>query len=414
MLVDALHASAMEESARWLYDVAARRAAAGHDILVLECGARTGVPPPAGDDPPGVRVHRPGAGEFEASLGAALEEAPDVVHVAAAGPLGPRVVETLGELPVLLDVHDFWPICPRDDLLRSPRLRPCGEHFPYPGCARCAGMARLRLMEERGALAASAATIITHSSFARARINAGLRRRIEVVPYGVDTARFRAEGGVGRPPADDVPREALAAWAAFESLAAAPGTPRVLLLGEPAPARGSHLLLDLFVALRARVPEAELIVTLGEAARETWGSALSAEAMGMGLADRVRLLPAPPREWLPSLHRACQVAIAPAVAHEPGGLGLLEAMAAMLPVVASPVGAVQDLIDDGEEGLLVNATEIAPFADAVQRLLVDPAARAAMGEAARVRVLRDYTIERSIARLEVHYDGLRDRPRLAA
>lgn len=414
MLVDALHASAIEESARWLRDVAARRAAAGHDILVLEAEGRGDGPPPPDEDPPGVRVLRPPPDGFETALGEALAEEPDVVHVATPGPLGARVVEILRELPVLLDVHDFWPICPRSDLLRSPRLRACGEHFPYAACTNCAGMPRMRLMEERLALAATAGTIVTHSSFARARLNAGLRRRIEVVPYGVDTARFHAEGDAARPPADDVPREALAIWTALEAMTATPSIPRVLLLGEPTPARGSHLLLDLFVALRARVPDAELVVVLGEGARRAWGTAFAAEARGMGIEDRVRMLPSLPRTWLPSLYRACQVAIAPAVAHQPGGLALLEAMAATVPLVAAPSGAVQDLIVDGEEGLLVEAEPVAPFADALQRLLVDPGARAAMGEAARVRVQRDYTIEKSIARLEACYDGLRDRPRQAA
>jgi glycosyltransferase involved in cell wall biosynthesis len=173
-------------------------------------------------------------------------------------------------------------------------------------------------------------------------------------------------------------------------------------------------LLDLFVALRARVPDAELVVVLGDGARRSWAVAFAAEARGMGIEERVRMLPSPPLAWLPSLYRACQVAILPAVAHEPGGLALLEAMAAMVPLVAAPSGAVQDLIEDGEEGLLVDAAAVAPFADALQRLLVDPGARAAMGEAARVRVLRDYTIERSITRLEAYYDGMRDRPRAAA
>jgi glycosyltransferase involved in cell wall biosynthesis len=414
MLVDALHASAMEESARWLHDVAARRAAAGHDILVLEAAGRGEGPRAPDEDPPGVRVLRPALESFEVALGEALEEEPDVVHVATPGPLGARVVEILRELPVLLDVHDFWPICPRSDLLRSPRLHPCGEHFPHAACTTCAAMPRLRLMEERLALAATARTIVTHSTFARARLDAGLRRRIEVVPYGVDTARFHAEGDAVRPPADDVPREMLAVWAALEAMTATPSTPRVLLLGEPAPARGSHLVLDLFVALRARVPDAELIVVLGDGALQSWGTAFSAEARSMGLGDRVRMLPAMPTRWLPSLYRACHVAISPAVAYVPGGLALLEAMASMVPPVAAPMGAVQDLIVDGEEGVLVDASSVAPFADALHRLIVNPGARAAMGEAARVRVLRDYTIERSIARLESHYDGLKDRPRQAA
>jgi glycosyltransferase involved in cell wall biosynthesis len=402
MLADAHHASAMGEPARWLDDIASRRAAAGESVEIIEVGEVEDGSPGARDGPAGVQIHRPDAASFEAALGAALERDPDVVHVAASSPLGARVVEILRELPVLLDVHDFWPICPRDDLLRLPRLRPCGEHFPYSGCSACAGLPRMRLMEERMSLALSAGTILCHSSFARARLNAGLRRRVEVVPYGVDTERYRPRprGAAGDGEAD--------------GFAAERATPRVLFLGAPEFARGSHLILDLLVALRARVPGVEIVIAASHRTRRTWGEALISEARGMGIADGVRVLDTLAAADRPRLYRACQVAIAPAVGYESGGLALLEAMASEVPLVASPVGAIQDIVLDGEEGLLVDGSDIVAFADAVHRLLADPGARAEMGAAARARIVRDYTIERSLARLTSYYDGMRDRPRQAA
>jgi glycosyltransferase involved in cell wall biosynthesis len=407
MLADASQAAAMGEPARWLHDVNARRAAAGHRVRVIEVG-REGDAGSEGDDPPGVEVLRPPPGAFEAALGEALDTDPDLVHVATSGPLGARVVEILRDLPVLLDIHDFWAICPRDDLLRMPKLTPCGEHYPFSGCAACAGLPRLRHMEERLDLAAAASIVITHSSFTRARVNAGLRRRIELVPYGVDTRRFH-EASEANAEAD-AERLGRVAGTGGEAGASA----RVLFLGEPTFGRGSHLVLDLLVALRARVPEAELIVTLSEDARAGWGESFKAEAWGMGLADHVQMLPSTIREALPALYRSCVVAVAPLVGHEPGGLALIEAMASALPVVASPLGAVQDLIVDGEEGLLVDANDVVRFADALQRLIIDPGARAAMGAAARTRVLNEFTIERSIARLESFYDGMKDRSSQAA
>jgi glycosyltransferase involved in cell wall biosynthesis len=96
--------------------------------------------------------------------------------------------------------------------------------------------------------------------------------------------------------------------------------------------------------------------------------------------------------------------MAPLIGLESGGLAILEAMASGLPVVASPLGAVQDLIDDGEDGLLVAATRIPDFADALHRLLHDAAAREAIGEAARTRVAQRHGITRSLARLESLYE----------
>lgn len=405
VIADAHCAVAMGEPARWVDDVVSRHAAAGDDVELIEVTPEGAPVPAARAGPQGVRLHRPPHDAFEATLGAALEKDPDIVHVAASSPLGARVVEILRDLPVLLDVHDFWPICPRDDLLRLPRFRPCGEHFPYSGCSPCAGIARLRPMEERIALALSATTLVCHSSFARARLDAGLRRRIEVVPYGVDTRRFA-------PALLDSPASGVGS-AELAALLERPAPSRVLFLGAPDFARGSHLLLDLLVALRTRVPDVELVVA-GARDRRDWSLAFDAEARGMGIRDHVVILGAVSAEELPRLYLTCTLAVVPAVGYVAGGLSLIEAMACGLPIVASPVGAVQDLIVDGDEGLLVDGREIVTFADAMQRLLTDPHARAAMGAAARARVLREHTIEGSIARLDRYYDGMRHRRQQAA
>jgi trehalose synthase len=68
------------------------------------------------------------------------------------------------------------------------------------------------------------------------------------------------------------------------------------------------------------------------------------------------------------------------------GLTVSEAMWKGRPVVASKVGGIQDQIEDGETGYLVDPTDLAAFGDRVNRLLSDPHAAERMGEAARARV----------------------------
>jgi glycosyltransferase involved in cell wall biosynthesis len=83
--------------------------------------------------------------------------------------------------------------------------------------------------------------------------------------------------------------------------------------------------------------------------------------------------------------------------------GAIEAMAAGLPVVASAVGGLLDLVDDGRTGVLVRPEDPAALAQALDRLIADPAHAAAMGAAARDEVLRRFGFERMIASFENLY-----------
>lgn len=83
-------------------------------------------------------------------------------------------------------------------------------------------------------------------------------------------------------------------------------------------------------------------------------------------------------------------------------LVIIEAMAAGLAIVATDVGGVADLLDDGKAGLLVRAREPVELAAAIARLCEDRDLRASLGRAARARYLEKYTInhfERGLARL---------------
>lgn len=90
-------------------------------------------------------------------------------------------------------------------------------------------------------------------------------------------------------------------------------------------------------------------------------------------------------------------------------LKLLQYMAAGLPVVASPVGANRDAVEDGVTGLLADAPE--EWIAAIARLAADPALRAAMGAAGRARVAERYAEEKTFARLHAVLESLCSRER---
>jgi D-inositol-3-phosphate glycosyltransferase len=91
------------------------------------------------------------------------------------------------------------------------------------------------------------------------------------------------------------------------------------------------------------------------------------------------------------------------------GLVALEAAACGIPVVASAVGGLLNIVHDGVTGLLVDGRDPDRYARAIDQVLGDPAGAAAMGEAAAVRARR-FTWSFTAARLRRVYTDLASRP----
>jgi glycosyltransferase involved in cell wall biosynthesis len=75
-------------------------------------------------------------------------------------------------------------------------------------------------------------------------------------------------------------------------------------------------------------------------------------------------------------------------------LAVMEAMAAGLPVVATAVGGVPELVESGQQGILVPPGDCSAFTDAMRTLLNDPEKRTAMANAARARATATFNVER--------------------
>lgn len=89
--------------------------------------------------------------------------------------------------------------------------------------------------------------------------------------------------------------------------------------------------------------------------------------------------------------------------YESLGLVLLEAMSMGRPVVASRVGGIPEVVDEGVTGLLFEADDVADLAGALRRLIADPALRRAMGTAARRRYEETFSLGVVIRSLLAHY-----------
>lgn len=151
--------------------------------------------------------------------------------------------------------------------------------------------------------------------------------------------------------------------------------PRVLAVGRHVAQKGFDRLLAAWAQVLPSVPEARLRI-VGDGALQ---GALQAQAQGLGIADRVDWVPPTPR--IEDEYRAAAVFVLPS-RYEGMPLALLEAQALGLPSVAfdCPTGPREILGEDS--GVLVPAGDVQAFAQALVRLLGDPAARARMGHAA--------------------------------
>jgi glycosyltransferase involved in cell wall biosynthesis len=148
--------------------------------------------------------------------------------------------------------------------------------------------------------------------------------------------------------------------------------------------------------------------------------ALTALAGRLGLADRIAWRGALPHDRVVDAYRAADLfVLASRIAPDGDRDGLpnvlLEAGALELPVVASRVGAVPELIEDGVNGRLVPPDDPAALAEALATLMRDPTARLRCGRAGRRRVLEQFAMEPGIDRLAARlYGALEQANRVAA
>ena len=119
----------------------------------------------------------------------------------------------------------------------------------------------------------------------------------------------------------------------------------------------------------------------------------------LGVGDRIELLGF--RGDLPALLEEADIAAL--ITHYEGfGLAAAEGMAAARPVVLTRVASLPELIDDGREGLLTDHASPDSVADALERLVRDPAAAAAMGEAGRRRASERFSLTVSARAVDQH------------
>jgi glycosyltransferase involved in cell wall biosynthesis len=166
--------------------------------------------------------------------------------------------------------------------------------------------------------------------------------------------------------------------------------------------KGHDLLIQAMPELCKRVPNARLLI----AGHDPWGygATLSRLIDRLGLGERVRLVGF--QNDIVAFLSALDV-FAFASNSEGFGQVVVEAMATGIPVVASRIPPLTEIVVDGETGLLVEPEKPKAFADAITRLLMDPNQRQCMSRLAHKRVQRHFAADRMAADTLALYDELR-------
>ena len=208
--------------------------------------------------------------------------------------------------------------------------------------------------------------------------------RFAIIPNGVDLSRFAAPAPPSTVRGDfGIPADA----------------PLVGVVARLAPEKGHRFLLAAWPAILDAAPDAWLLV-VGEGSE---ADALRAQAASLGRSVAGRVAFTGRREDISALTAELSVAVLPSL-REAQGISILEAMARRVPVVASAVGGIPEVITSGVDGVLVDPADSQVLAAAVAHLLTDPDHRRRIGEAGYRTVAQRYSIDAQVRRIEDVYD----------
>ncbi len=211
--------------------------------------------------------------------------------------------------------------------------------------------------------------------------------RLRVIPRGVDLEEFHFN-----PPTQDHE-----------------GPWRIGLIGRLSPIKGHAIALRaLEQLLKRRLPVK--LVFAGDAGESEEKRKLQSLIRSLKLESAVEWLGV--RQDVPGLLASLDIVTVPSIYPESFGRGVIEAQAVGRPVVASRLGALSELIEEDQSGLLVPPSDPNALADAIERFISDAPLRRRCVAAARKRVETEWNVNRMVERTEAVYNECLHQPRV--
>lgn len=302
------------------------------------------------------------------------------------------------------------PQVPVSALITMPRSGPSGPRVWHArrNNEMLAGLALKYLLGKRLKLLFTSAAQRDHSSYTKwllrrmdqlvatsAKSAAYLEHEATVIHHGIDTQDFS-------PPADKP---------ALRTALHLPVTATLIgCYGRIRPQKGNDLFIEAMIALLPRHPDAHAVMMGGvtDGFRD-FLDGLKDKVAQAGLSDRVSFLPEAEDWQITKYFQALDLYVAPQ-RWEGFGLTPLEAMACGVPVVATRVGAFEELVLPEQTGLLVPPEDQAALTGAIDSALSDPTRLERWSRAARSHAATQFDIKREAAALVAIYQGLLAQP----
>jgi len=207
------------------------------------------------------------------------------------------------------------------------------------------------------------------------------------------------------------------------------GAKRLLFVGRVSPEKGLHILLNAFQKVVKRYPQAQLeivgptrvplpqefLATLSDdekvshlasfyhgSSGRSYFSYLHRQVISLNIANNVTFTGFVPNLQVINNYQNADILVNPSFS-EAFGMSLIEAMACQVPVVATRVGGMTEIVEDGKTGILVEPGDAPALAKAILHFLSDEDLRSSMGRTARKRAVELFSWEKIVENLLYQY-----------
>jgi glycosyltransferase involved in cell wall biosynthesis len=313
---------------------------------------------------------------------------PTVVHCHNLIGLSAGVLHTARarRIPTVVTLHDHWGFCHRNTLIK----RQGGLCTDYRRCAEClpvisdGGDRRIPIRARNDFLAVElglADLLVSPSRYLTDRyLEAGFPPdRLSTIPYGIDVARFARLRE--RP---------------------APSLVRFAFVGHFGEHKGLRIVMQALAHLGELKGRFELsLVGEGELLEE-----VRRHVSEQGWDRWVRLPGKVDNAKIETVYRSADVLLLPSIWPENQPVSITEAMAAGIPVIASRIGGIPELVEDGRTGFLVEPGDSFALASKMRAFVENPDMLQAHGIRAAERMTEN-TLERRVSEYVARYDAIR-------
>jgi glycosyltransferase involved in cell wall biosynthesis len=306
------------------------------------------------------------------------KERPDIIHIHSRALYSALPLATKFHIPVVVTLHDFGFLCPKVTLIEGGQI--CGRVFTRH-CIVC-GKESYNLLKSffaylgvksGAAILKSVAGIMAVSSFTKYAYISNLGwpdEKIAVIP------NFYREFSSGE---------------AIRSKCELPQD-FILFVGALVPEKGLDILIEAF----GRITTKTKLVVMGRKHPDYHYQST----------QNCLVLENVPREAILEAYPKCRFLVMPSVWPEPFGIVNLEAMSHKKAVIASKIGGINDIIIDGETGILVPPNDPEALANAIRYLLENPGVADHMGQKGYERWMQTFTPEVVVPQIEKLYQSL--------